>query len=134
MSLKSAIAAVLKSMRKARGLSQKDLAQVSSRTYISKLERGQSSPTLEMISTLSAPLGLSPLALVAVTIAAETGQSTRALIQQTEKEMAELARAGVLRELHISDAGLTSRSRVTTRPTSGLRAKSIEQIELSFAD
>ncbi|MDD1963762.1 helix-turn-helix domain-containing protein [Pseudomonas putida] len=132
MSLKSAIAVVLKAMRKARGLSQKDLAQVSSRTYVSKLERGQSSPTLEMISTLSAPLGLSPLALVAVTIAAETGQSTRSLLQQTELEMAELARAGVLKELHILESG--PRSRITPRLTNGLGTKSLEQIEFSFAD
>ncbi|MEE5055663.1 helix-turn-helix transcriptional regulator [Pseudomonas alliivorans] len=134
MSLKSAVAAVLKAMRKARGLSQKDLAQVSSRTYISKLERGQSSPTLEMISTLSAPLGLSPLALVAVTIEAETGHSARSLIQQTEKELAELTRAGVLKALNISDDELTPASRIPPRPTSGLSAKSRDQIEFSFAD
>jgi len=134
MSLKSAVAAVLKAMRKARGLSQRDLAQVSSRTYISKLERAQSSPTLEMISTLSAPLGLSPLALVAVTIAAETGQSTRSLIEQAEKEMAELARVGVLKELQISDGGLTPGRRPAPRPVSDLRARSLEQIEFSFAD
>lgn len=55
MSIKTAVAAVLRAMRKARGLSQNDLAEVSSRTYVSKLERGQSSPTLEMMATLSAP-------------------------------------------------------------------------------
>jgi transcriptional regulator with XRE-family HTH domain len=134
MSLKFAIAAVLKAMRKARGLSQKDLAQVSSRTYVSKLERGQSSHTLEMMSTLSAPLGLSPLALVAVTIAAETGQSTRSLIEQTEQEMADLERAGVLKELHISDGGLPPKSRVRVRPDKGLTVRSLEQTEFCFAD
>ena len=41
MTLKNAIAAVLKAIRKARGLSQNNLAEVSSRTYVSKLERGQ---------------------------------------------------------------------------------------------
>lgn len=60
MSIKTAVATVLKVMRKARGLSQRDLAEVSSRTYVSKLERGQSSPTLEMMATLSTPLGLEP--------------------------------------------------------------------------
>jgi transcriptional regulator with XRE-family HTH domain len=64
MSIRTAVATVLKAMRKARGLSQRDLAEVSSRTYVSKLERGQSSPTLEMMATLSAPLGLSSLTLM----------------------------------------------------------------------
>lgn len=86
MSVKNAVAVVLKAMRKTRGLSQKNLAEVSSRTYVSKLERGQSSPTLEMMSTLSSPLGLSPLGLVALTLATETGQSIRSLINLVESE------------------------------------------------
>jgi transcriptional regulator with XRE-family HTH domain len=71
MSIRTAVATVLKAMRKARGLSQRDLAEVSSRTYVSKLELGQSSPTLEMMATLSAPLGLRSLTLIAVKIGAE---------------------------------------------------------------
>lgn len=39
MSLKKAFAAVLKAMRAGRGLTQRNLAEVSSRTYVSKLER-----------------------------------------------------------------------------------------------
>lgn len=101
MSIKAAVATVLKAMRKARGLSQRDLAEVSSRTYVSKLERGQSSPTLEMMATLSASLGLSPLTLVAVTMGAETRQPIRSLIRRMEKEIDELTKAGVLQELEI---------------------------------
>lgn len=101
MSLKTAFAAVLKAMGGARGLSQKKLAVVSSRTYVSKLERAQSSPTLEMMHTLSPPLKLSPLTLVAITIATETGESIRSLINRIEDEANELARAGVLKQLQI---------------------------------
>nr|WP_256349101.1 helix-turn-helix transcriptional regulator [Pseudomonas reactans] len=43
-------------MRAGKGLTQRNLAEVSSRTYVSKLERAQSSPTLEMITALSGPL------------------------------------------------------------------------------
>lgn len=101
MTLKTAIAAVLKAIRKARGLSQNNLAEVSSRTYVSKLERGQSSPTLEMMSTLSSPLGLSPLALVTLTLATETGQSIRSLIKTVECDLAVLKEAGVFSDLQI---------------------------------
>jgi transcriptional regulator with XRE-family HTH domain len=55
MSLKIAFASVLKAMRAGKGLTQRNLAEVSSRTYVSKLERAQSSPTLEMITALSGP-------------------------------------------------------------------------------
>lgn len=90
MSLKSAFASVLKTTRAIRGLSQKNLAEVSSRTYISKLERGQCSPTLEMMTALSAPLNLSPLTLIAMTIGTATGQSIKSLMSQVEKELAQL--------------------------------------------
>ena len=98
MSIKTAVATVLKALRRARGLSQKDLAEVSSRTYVSKLERAQSSPTLEMMATLSTPLGVSPLTLVAITIGTDTGQPIRSLMRRLEAEVAELTAAGVLKE------------------------------------
>lgn len=101
MTVKTAIASVLKAMRRIRGLSQRDLAEVSSRTYVSKLERAQSSPTLEMMTTLSAPLNLSPLTLVALTIGAETGQSIRSMICRVESEVSDLMNGGVLTELSI---------------------------------
>jgi hypothetical protein len=59
MSLRTAVDAVLKTMQK--GL-----------WVVTKLERGQSSTTLEMMSTFSSPLGVSPIALVALISRART--------------------------------------------------------------
>lgn len=135
MSIKTAVATVLKAMRKARGLSQKDLAEVSSRTYVSKLERGQSSPTLEMMATLSAPLGLSPLTLVAVTIGAETGQPIRSLISRMEEEIGQLNEAGVLQTLEIPIAMTPSpanRAKARSKTTTPSRASN--QTEFCFGD
>lgn len=84
-------AAVVKAMPAGKGLTQKNLAEVSSRTYVSKLERGQSSPTLEMIPALSSPLHVNPLTLVAITLSAESGQSVNALLRRTQEELADLA-------------------------------------------
>ncbi len=42
MTLKIAFAAVLKAMRAGKGLTQRNLAGVGSRTYVSKLEHAQS--------------------------------------------------------------------------------------------
>jgi len=134
MSIKTAVATVLKAMRKARGLSQKDLAEVSSRTYVSKLERGQSSPTLEMMATLSTPLGLSPLTLVAVTISAETGQPIRSLISRLEEEIGQLNEAGVLRELETSAMRSSLANRVKVRSQSDLPPRASNQTEFCFGD
>ncbi|WP_342353310.1 helix-turn-helix transcriptional regulator [Pseudomonas frederiksbergensis] len=91
----------IKTTRAIRGLSQKNLAEVSSRTYISKLERGQCSPTLEMMTALSVPLNLSPLTLIAMTIGTATGQSIKSLVSHVEKELAEL-HGDTLENLHLS--------------------------------
>lgn len=134
MSIKTAVASVLKAMRKGRGLSQRDLAEVSSRTYVSKLERGQSSPTLEMMATLSAPLGLSPLTLVAVTISAETGQPIRSLISRLEEEIGQLNEAGVLGELQTPLATPSPAIRVRSRARGTLPPVASNQTEFCFGD
>lgn len=134
MSLKTAFAAVLKAMRGARGLSQKSLAEVSSRTYVSKLERGQSSPTLEMMTSLSAPLNLSPLTLVAITIGAQSGQSIKSLIARIEAEVSELSGVGVLKELQIPHDEASSSSRAKPKAISRKSSKAAQQTEFCFAD
>lgn len=132
MSLKVAFASVLKAIRTARGLSQSKLAEVSSRTYISKLERGQCSPTLEMISALSTPLSLSPLTLVALTIGTESGQSIRALVDRLERELSELSIAGTVNGAQASNASSVPRSR--SRPKNPSNKSSSRQVEFCFAD
>ena len=134
MSLKTAFAAVLKGVRAARGLSQKNLAEVSSRTYVSKLERGQSSPTLEMISALSTPLSLSPLTLIAMTIGAETGQSIGSLLKNLEDELNELTKAGVLAGLEIPVEGHPKEKSISGRPSLKQPGNDTQQVEFCFAE
>ena len=52
--------------RKARGLTQEDFSDVSSRTYLSSLERDLKSPTLEKLAQLAAVLQVHPVTLVAL--------------------------------------------------------------------
>ncbi|QXI30963.1 helix-turn-helix domain-containing protein [Pseudomonas vanderleydeniana] len=134
MSLKATFAAVLKALRATRGLSQKKLAEVSSRTYISKLERGQCCPTLEMISALSVPLNVSPLTLMAVTLGAQTGESIKVLVSRIEQEATELARSGALKKLQIpfEEELPVPQRRPTSRPRQP--APSIQQTEFCFAE
>ncbi|WP_234267610.1 helix-turn-helix domain-containing protein [Hydrogenophaga sp. NFH-34] len=57
-------AAGLRSARNARGMSQEDFGLVSSRTYVSSLERGLKSPTLNKVDDLADVLGVHPLTLL----------------------------------------------------------------------
>ena len=56
----------LRTIRKARGLSQEAFSDVSSRTYLSSLERGLKSPTLNKLSELCDVMQVHPLTLVAL--------------------------------------------------------------------
>lgn len=62
--MRRAFAKALRSTRKARGLTQEDFALVSSRTYLSSLERGRQSPTLDKIVALARIIGIHPLSLL----------------------------------------------------------------------
>jgi transcriptional regulator with XRE-family HTH domain len=57
-------AKALKTIRRARRLSQEDFGFVSSRTYVSSLERGNYSPTLNKVDELAKVLEVHPLVLL----------------------------------------------------------------------
>ncbi|NMZ71231.1 Transcriptional regulator, contains XRE-family HTH domain [Pseudomonas peli] len=62
---KQAFGEALRRARKGRHISQEAFSEISSRTYISTLERGLKSPTLEKIEALASVLELHPLTLLA---------------------------------------------------------------------
>ncbi|WP_342246766.1 helix-turn-helix domain-containing protein [Pseudomonas sp. OTU5201] len=67
MELNMAFGQALKRSRHVARRTQEDFSPVSSRTYISQLERGLKSPTLEKLEELSELLGVHPVTLVAAT-------------------------------------------------------------------
>lgn len=64
MELKRAFGLALKQLRSERNLSQEDFSDISSRTYLSTLERGLKSPTLEKVDELASVLEVHPLTLL----------------------------------------------------------------------
>ena len=54
----------LKTIRKARGLSQEAFSFASSRTYVSSLERGLRTPTINKVDELAEVLGIHPMTLL----------------------------------------------------------------------
>lgn len=78
-------------MREAAGLTQEDFALVSSRTYISSLERGQKSPTLKKIDKLAHVLGVHPLTLLTLAyVASDTAGAENETIARVKRELTEL--------------------------------------------
>lgn len=65
MDIRHAFGTALQRCRKAHGLSQEDFSEVSSRTYLSSLERGLKAPTLAKVDELASVLGVHPLTLLA---------------------------------------------------------------------
>lgn len=65
--MRNAFARALRKLRKARGLTQDDFSVVSSRTYLSTLERGRKSPTLDKVQALARILGVHPMSLLTLT-------------------------------------------------------------------
>jgi len=91
MTSREAFAKALKQARAYQGLTQEDFSDVSSRTYISTLERGLKSPTLEKIDELAATLELHPLTILTLTyLAAHESQKLDSLLKKVQQQVAEI--------------------------------------------
>lgn len=61
---KNRFSSALRTVRRARGLSQEAFSLTSSRTYVSTLERGLKAPTLNKVDELSQVLNCHPLTVL----------------------------------------------------------------------
>ncbi|MHB2051184.1 helix-turn-helix domain-containing protein [Pseudomonas sp. VEM90] len=107
MTLKSSFATVLRAIRSKRNITQRQFADASSRTYLSKLEGGKSSITLDKLEQLSARLKLSPLTLLALTLSEDGCRPAKDLVNTLKFELETLEREGGL-------PGLISLQQATT--------------------
>jgi len=77
----------LKTIRKARGLSQEAFSDVSSRTYMSSLERDLKSPTLNKLAELCGVMEVHPLTLLTLAYAGDDAQRAEQLLAQVRQEL-----------------------------------------------
>lgn len=87
MNIRSGFASALKAIRKQRNLTQEDFSDISSRTYLSSLERGLKSPTLEKIDQLAAALNIHPVTLVLLSYASAQSCDVEKLVSQVDNEI-----------------------------------------------
>jgi transcriptional regulator with XRE-family HTH domain len=87
MTAKISLPEALKTVRKARGLSQEAFSDVSSRTYMSTLERGLKSPTLNKIGELCEVMEIHPLTLLTLAYAGGGKGSADKLLARVQREL-----------------------------------------------
>ena len=87
MAAGNSLAKALKIVRKARGLSQEAFSDVSSRTYMSTLERDLKSPTLHKLAELCEVMEIHPLTLLTLAYAGDDLQQVDQLLAQVRQQL-----------------------------------------------
>ena len=94
MGAKHTLSEALKTIRKARGLSQEAFSNVSSRTYMSSLERDLKSPTLSKLTELCEVMEVNPLTLLKLAYAGDDMRRVERLLAQVRQELEAVTRQG----------------------------------------
>jgi transcriptional regulator with XRE-family HTH domain len=89
---KHTLSEALKTIRKARGLSQEAFSDVSSRTYMSSLERDLKSPTLNKLAELCDVMEIHPLTLLTLAYAGDDAQQVEQLLTRVRQELKVVAK------------------------------------------
>ena len=94
MAAKHTLSEALKTIRKARGLSQEAFSDVSSRTYMSSLERDLKSPTLHKLAELCEVMEVHPLTLLTLAYAGKSQKQAEQFLAQVRRELETVAKQG----------------------------------------
>ncbi len=84
---KHSLATAIRTVRKARGLSQEAFSDVSSRTYLSLLERDLKSPTMHKLTELCEVMDVHPLTLLTLAYAGDSTRRADQLLAQVRQEL-----------------------------------------------
>ena len=79
---KHSLATAIRTVRKARGLSQEAFSDVSSRTYMSSLERDLKSPTMHKLAELCEVMEVHPLTLLTLAYAGDDMDKVRRVLKE----------------------------------------------------
>lgn len=91
MAQQHSLAEALKTVRKARGLSQEAFSRVSSRTYMSTLERDLKSPTINKLAELCEVMEVHPVTLLTLAYGGRDPEETNRLLELVQQELQKIA-------------------------------------------
>lgn len=87
---------VLRVVRSARGLTQEDFGVVSSRTYMSGLERGVKNPTLRKIDEIASVMDVHPLTLLTLAYSRSADlKDVNEILVEVQHQLHQLRKEGV---------------------------------------
>lgn len=115
MSLSKGLAAVLRTARSVRGVSQQDLGATSDRKHFSKIENEKASPTLNKFDDVAAALSFNPVTLLALCVALRDQISPSEALARAQKEIEEFEALGGMERLQSNFAGSSVKSRANER-------------------
>lgn len=87
MSLSKELAAVLKTARAVRQLSQQDLGDAGDRKHLWLMEGGRSSPTINKLEQLASALQFDPVSLLALTVAIKGDENVWTVLERVKAEL-----------------------------------------------
>ncbi|WP_018605546.1 helix-turn-helix domain-containing protein [Uliginosibacterium gangwonense] len=87
MDIRQALGQAIRLVRKQKGLTQEEFDEVSSRTYMSTLERGLKSPTIDKLGEIAGVMGISPAALVCLAYAIQRQDNKTELLEEVALEV-----------------------------------------------
>lgn len=90
MELHIAFGKALRRQRREKKLSQEAFSNVSSRTYLSELERGLKNPTLDKIQELAMTMGIHPLTLLTECFSLKDDLDIEEIFERITKELADM--------------------------------------------
>lgn len=101
MTLKLAVAAVLRTLRSGQRLTNESVNDATSRQYLTQLEHGKSSISLEKLQAISTALGMSPLTFIALalSVSSDGHPQPQALLESAQAELDEFEKSGGLEAL-----------------------------------
>ncbi|WP_225927692.1 MULTISPECIES: helix-turn-helix domain-containing protein [Pseudomonas] len=135
--LKPALAAVVRAVRGNLGFTQENLAHAASRTYLSKIENAESSPTIDKFVELAEALGMSPLAFMALILSTRNKIPSSALLAEAAEELKELQKRVSDDDIAAHLAGIDLVKRPAARPVNLIKLKKVlecKEIGLSKAE
>lgn len=86
MNLRQSLATAIRTVRKYKGLTQEDFGIVSSRTYLSSLERGLKSPTVDKLEEIAGVLDVHPATILLMAYAIQAKPLDREGLIETISE------------------------------------------------
>lgn len=129
MALRKAFSDALKFARGRKKLSQLDLAQAVDASYVSRLESGQSSATLDVCEQLATALGLNPVSLLALAYAADKDMTPQEVLSRVVSELDALDFLNARIASDDIQHPITAKGTETTRAVLDLKHQGFSQAE-----